>query len=44
MNTVEQILLAYYNYCKVVKQKYKELYPEFDVITLSDGITLLSKN
>ena len=44
MNTIEQALAAYYNYCKAIKQKYQEKYPNFEVIKLSLGISLLSKN
>ena len=44
MNSIDKVLQAYYNYCKAIKQKYQENYPDFEVIELSLGISLLSKN
>jgi hypothetical protein len=41
MNTIEQALLAYYNYCNTIRAKYKK---DFFTINTVLGITLICKN
>ena len=41
MNTIEQALLAYYNYCNAIRAKYEK---DFFTINTTLGIVLCSKN